>query len=97
MELTGICKENFNKWFMDSYPYKEFVFYSDNIKCTYITEFFDSIKIYILINIDADFYYEIERGGFTFRKRGFGYNSRLLANKEAIIKVNEMYNDKQTL
>lgn len=97
MKLTGKCKEDFDKWFYYNYPYKEFLFYSDNFRFTYIIEFFDSVEIYILINKECYFYYEIESEYFTFRKRGFGYNSRLSANKYAIIKANEIYNDKQIL
>src|SRR3989304_8359037 len=97
MILTGKCKKYFDRWFDMHYKYKRFDLCNDNFKCMYIIEFFDSIEIYILINRECYFYYEIESEYFTFRKRGFGYNSRLAANKSAIIKVNEIYNNKNLI
>jgi len=97
MKLTSKCKEDFNKWFYDNYPYKEFLFYSDNFKFTYIIEFFDSSEFYVCItpvfpinkygfsySVDLKYYYDI-------------FNTRTEATKAAIIEANEIYNDKQIL
>ena len=97
MKLTGKCKEDFDKWFYDNYPYKEFLFYSDNFKCTYLIEFFDSSCVYVCITPI-----------FPMNKYGFAYsvdlkysydifNTRTEATKGAIIEANEIYNDKHKL
>ncbi len=104
MKLTGKCKEDFEMFIfrqkgtlpkgIESYNYYDL---QESYIISDIVNWFDSVEIYIIINIENYFYYEIEIEEFTFRKRGFGYNSRLSANKAAIIKANEIYNDKQIL
>jgi len=97
MKLIGKCKEDFEKWFCNNYPYKEFLFYSDNLKCMYIIEFLDLHGVYLCITI----LFPISKYGFFYSvdlKYSYDiFNTRSEATKEAIIEANKIYNDKQIL
>lgn len=92
IKLTLKCREDFDLWFGKNYPYKEIAFYGDNLKIMYFIEFFDSVEIYILVNIENTFFYEIESRYHTFRKRGFPFTSRLEAKKAGVLRANDIYN-----
>jgi len=95
MQLSGKCREDFDLWFGKNYPYKEIAFYGDNLKIMYFIEFFDSVEIYILVNIENTFFYEIESKYRTFRKRGFTFTSRLESKKAGVLRADEMYNSEE--
>lgn len=105
MLLTGKAKKNFLVWLYSEYDFTEKTFnelYPENLKEWFIIQWFDSIGIYIgsvgtineisnrtvyqsnieLIDNDRSYFY---LGGFS---------SRSLSIQQAIIKANELYNQR---
>jgi hypothetical protein len=104
MKLTGKCKEDFEMFIfrqkgtlpkgIESYNYYDL---QESYIISDIINWFDSVEIYICItpvfpinkygfsySVDLKYYYDI-------------FNTRTEAAKAAIIKANEIYNDKHKL
>lgn len=103
MELTGKCKEEFEKWLLYCGVYGEYEYHLDedllshfkNLKTSMqygvYVDFFDSVGIYIEDKIDScakDFRY---LATVNFKTKD-AYNTRPEARIVAIEKANEIYN-----
>ena len=107
MKLTDKCKQDFEKWFFKRFkilPSKEptafstpFYDYDNSFKYGVLVDFFDSVEMYIEIQYRFfedkwQFKIHIDNGKPDFRM--FGIKTRQEAREQAIIKANEIYNDK---
>ena len=104
MKLTGKTKQDFEKWLSNNYPelfnsfttgYILFDTLSDSCINALIIEWFDSVEIYVQINvenIDGIF------SSYVFNKNDLfsskeNSNSRQEATEKAIEKANQIYNN----
>ena len=116
MILNGKAKEDFNKWnyendfgYIDCEPTSLVVHFEnldENLKSTIITEWFDSVGIYISTPPYFDKKAKYNRGFecyvssdnsnivFDIDNDGDVFESRNKAKIKAIIKANEIYNEK---
>lgn len=107
MKLTGKAKEDFLKWVKKRCNIKIhelikiemwFDIQDDAFKNALIIEWFDSVGIYIIIKKTVDIYwlYDIQYQNSNINISVFEpmQESRREAIKQAIIKANEIYNDR---
>lgn len=72
--------------------------YSEVLQNALIIEFFDSVGIYIEIIKDNWFGFNIHRGNWKALDFSIGgYDTRQQATKQAIIKANEIYNERNII
>lgn len=91
MILTGKCKEKFLEWYNEPETY----FYRLNKTCqnALIIEWFDSVGIYIDVRIEFEDSFVLKTFNSYAEDDYVGnYSNRQEAIKQAIIKVNEIYN-----
>ena len=96
MELTGKCKEDFEKWFRrinikNNWLLNSFYKLLQSMQYGVYVDFFDSVGIDIVDNIDScanDFRY-LSKVDFKFID---AHNTRPEARTAAIEKANEIYN-----
>lgn len=106
MELTGQCKEDFEKWYTDDCnresmcyfelvdePYEERGFYSmsDSMQYGVYVDFFDSVGVYIC-DFKSKEGYGHYRYGENYMKESI--ETRQEARAKVIEKANEIYNQK---
>ena len=102
MKVTGKCKEDFEKWRIskkDSYlKHCFFEDLDDSMQYGVLIDFFDSVGIRILIDMDFGnevydkFVLYIEYKKHCFCNYGMNFKTRQEARTEAIKKANEIYN-----
>ena len=96
MILTGKCKEDFLKWYYyNNYHHQVFTETSDDIFINaLIIEWLDSVGIYIGITYfkDSEFHWRIH-----YKDKYGTRNSRPEAIEQAIIKANEIYNERDII
>lgn len=90
MILTGKAKEDFSY----KYNMSNFNEYSEVLQNALIIEFFDSVGIYIntIRNIDSTIYCRI-----LFLDQAFYGKTRQEAAEKAILKANEIYNERDII
>lgn len=104
MELTGKCKEDFEKWFLINHytevntitdKEKLSAFYSLHQSMQYgvYVDYFDSVGVFANdYHIEIAFRYMIDIKEDTYMSTDF--ETRPEARTQAIIKANEIYNEK---
>nr|WP_317633104.1 hypothetical protein [uncultured Flavobacterium sp.] len=90
MKLTGKAKEDFSY----KYNMSNFNEYSEVLQNALIIEFFDSLGIYILITDFDDYDFWCEFKGLSYSILG---KTRQEAIEQAIIKANEIYNERNII
>lgn len=94
--LTGKFKESFEQWLKNEMYYLGNEKLSDLFWCALIVEYFDSINLFITIISKLSFRKKRQRFGYCFLnyKSQFLWDSRQEALQEAIINVNNYFNNK---
>jgi len=101
--LTGKCKEYFEKWFLKQWDVKKleyFYFLTPSMQYGVLIDFFDSVGIRILIDMDFGnfvfnkFVLYIEYKKHCFCNYGMNFKTRQEARTEGVKKANEIYNKK---
>ena len=101
MMLTGKCKEDFEKWFLKQWDIKKleyFYFLTSSMQYGVLVDFFDSVGIRIVIDMDFEnkvydkFVLYIEYKKHCFCNYGMNFKTRPKARNEAIKKADEIYN-----
>ena len=106
MKLTGKCKEDFEKWFLkdvdtienyDQYVLRSFLSKGLPMQYGVYVDFFDSVGIRILIDMDFEnevydkFVLYIEYKKNCFCNYGMNFKTRPEARTEAVKMANEIY------
>lgn len=103
--LTGKCKEAFEKWYSDQHPnghwYALVNFYGLPFSMKYgvYLEFFDSVGILVKafdypMSKGDDWWWDIRLKNEEYNDwESGGFKTRQEAQKQAIIKANEIYNE----
>ena len=103
MRLTGKCKEDFEKWFLKQWDVKKleyFYFLTPSMQYGVLIDFFDSVGIRILIDMDFGnfvfnkFVLYIEYKKNCFCNYGMNFKTRQEARTAAVKMANEIYNSK---